>query len=64
MNMHDAACPAGLSPAQPTKHVKPMMTVVEEQPRRPSLVQQTTVSILCTPCHHHPDHMVIWPWCF
>jgi len=44
MNMHDAACPAGLSPAQSVKHVKPMMTVVEEQTRPAPLQQTTTVS--------------------
>jgi len=52
------ACPAGtkpgLSPAQPTKHLKPLTTLVEEQPR-PTLVHQTTVSsttFLCTVIVH------------
>jgi len=38
-----AACPAGLSPAQPTKHLKPLTTLVEEQ-TKPTHVQQSTVS--------------------
>ena len=44
-----AACPAGakpgMSPAQTTKHLKPLTTLVEEQ-ARPSHVQQTSVSVV------------------